>query len=313
MDKEEDFIGIDLFGEKVYKQSSLRDRFIEPPFSVLDSKGGNWQKQKRKWKELGIKSELGRDGTRGGTRSDLQRYRKQSQGPQIYDTDYSIFDPVLTQLIYRWFCPPGGTILDPFAGGSVRGVVANYLGYSYTGIDLNKKQIEDNYKQANKILPNNSPKWIVGDSEFKLDKLKGNNFDLIFTCPPYFDLEIYSQMIGELSNMDYIEFSAKYKIIIEKAYNLLKENRFAIFVVGHARDKKYGYYKDLSYLTKKHFFDMGSKLYNDIVFVEAYGTAALRTKQFVNSRKIIKVHQNVIIFYKGNTRNIKEIVKKWEI
>ncbi len=36
----------------------------------------------------------------------------------------SIFDPVLCELAYRWFCPPGGLILDPFAGGSVRGIVA---------------------------------------------------------------------------------------------------------------------------------------------------------------------------------------------
>ncbi|MFT7593218.1 MAG: hypothetical protein ACI8R4_000531 [Paracoccaceae bacterium] len=33
----------------------------------------------------------------------------------------SIFDPVLCEIAYRWFCPQGGTVLDPFAGGSVRG------------------------------------------------------------------------------------------------------------------------------------------------------------------------------------------------
>ena len=37
----------------------------------------------------------------------------------------SIFDPVLCELAYRWFCPPGGTVLDPFAGGSVRGIVSS--------------------------------------------------------------------------------------------------------------------------------------------------------------------------------------------
>lgn len=44
----------------------------------------------------------------------------------------SIFDPVLCELAYRWFCPPGGSILDPFAGGSVRGIVAGILGREYT-------------------------------------------------------------------------------------------------------------------------------------------------------------------------------------
>jgi hypothetical protein len=31
---------------------------------------------------------------------------------------------VLCEIAYRWFSPPGGLILDPFAGGSVRGIVA---------------------------------------------------------------------------------------------------------------------------------------------------------------------------------------------
>jgi len=53
----------------------------------------------------------------------------------------SIFDPVLTELAYRWFCPQGGSILDPFAGGSVRGIVAAHLGYQYTGLDLRSEQI----------------------------------------------------------------------------------------------------------------------------------------------------------------------------
>jgi len=40
----------------------------------------------------------------------------------------SIFDPVACELSYRWFCPKEGEVLDPFAGGSVRGIVANFYG-----------------------------------------------------------------------------------------------------------------------------------------------------------------------------------------
>jgi hypothetical protein len=59
----------------------------------------------------------------------------------------SIFDPVLCELAYRWFCPPGGTVLDPFGGGSVRGVVAGMLGRAYLGIDLRPEQIAANERQ----------------------------------------------------------------------------------------------------------------------------------------------------------------------
>lgn len=40
---------------------------------------------------------------------------------EVASTGTSIFDPVICEIAYRWFCPPGGTVLDPFAGGSVRG------------------------------------------------------------------------------------------------------------------------------------------------------------------------------------------------
>ena len=65
----------------------------------------------------------------------------------------SIFDPVLCELTYRWFCPPGGAVLDPYAGGSVRGIVAGRLGLTYTGVELRPEQVEANVEQARVLLP----------------------------------------------------------------------------------------------------------------------------------------------------------------
>jgi hypothetical protein len=41
---------------------NLAERFLVPPFSVLDARQGYWQDRKRAWLSLGIKSELGRIG-----------------------------------------------------------------------------------------------------------------------------------------------------------------------------------------------------------------------------------------------------------
>ena len=41
---------------------SLSERFMIPPFSVLNARDGWWQNRKRAWLALGIKSELGRGG-----------------------------------------------------------------------------------------------------------------------------------------------------------------------------------------------------------------------------------------------------------
>jgi hypothetical protein len=52
---------VDLFGNKIITDPILRDQFIEPPFSILDTKSGNWQRRKRLWIGKGLKSEVGRD------------------------------------------------------------------------------------------------------------------------------------------------------------------------------------------------------------------------------------------------------------
>ena len=41
---------------------SLADRFVVPPFTVLDARQGYWQDRKRQWLGVGIQSEIGRGG-----------------------------------------------------------------------------------------------------------------------------------------------------------------------------------------------------------------------------------------------------------
>jgi len=60
MTDEKKNIQVDLWGNEVTKKYELRDNYIEPPFSVMDTKQGRWQQRRRKWKLLGIESELGR-------------------------------------------------------------------------------------------------------------------------------------------------------------------------------------------------------------------------------------------------------------
>jgi len=86
-------------------------------------------------------------------------------------------------------------------GGSVRGIVANYLGYQYYGIDLSKPQIEANIKQCGEIIPDNLPSYYNANSEDMDNILPSDIFyDMLFTCPPYHDLEVYSDDIDDLSN-----------------------------------------------------------------------------------------------------------------
>lgn len=285
----------DLFGNTPKKGIVLRDKFIEPPFSVLDTKSGSWQTRKKKWLELGIKSDIGRDSKTFG-----KFYPNDGDKDRFTKIRISTFDPALCEVLYHWFCPKGGSVLDPFSGGSVRGIVANYLGYNYTGIDIRQEQIDSNREQASEILPaDRQPNWHVGDSNKVLADMK-QGFDFVFSCPPYGNLEVYSDIDGDISNQPYELFIKSYKSIIGKSCELLKPGCFACFVVGEFRDKN-GFYRGFVPDTIRAFQDCGMEYYNEAILLDQLGSACMRANGNMKSGKLVKVHQNILVFIKPVT------------
>jgi len=235
---------------------------------------------------------------------------------EVASTGTSIFDPVLCEIAYRWFCPQGGAVLDPFAGGSVRGIVASKLGRAYTGVDLRPEQLDANRAQAAEICGEPKPRWVCGDSREVMSALAQNGiarqFDFIFSCPPYADLEVYSDDPRDLSTLDYDEFRAAFAKIIVGACALLKDDRFACFVVGDVRDRK-GFYRNFPGHTIEAFEAAGLRLYNEAILVTAVGSLPIRAgKQFAATRKLGKTHQQVYVFCKGDPRKATEAVGEVE-
>ena len=297
----------DLSANLEESRSTLFEKYIVPPFSVLDTRQGYWQARKKVWKSF-IKSDEGRDtGLLGDGLYELAQ--KYYSGSAMTGT--SIFDPVLSEILLRWFCPAGAKVLDCFAGGSVRGIVTAMLGNEYTGVDLSAKQIaanKNNFEalKGQKDLNGNElkmPTWINGDSR-DIDTLVDGQFDFLKTCPPYADLEVYSDDKRDISNMQYEQFKAAYFEIIEKSCGKLKDNAFAAIVVGDVRDKN-GYYHNFVGDTVKAFTRAGLKYYNECILINQVGTGAMRAgRQFSAARKVVKTHQNILVFVKGNEREI---------
>lgn len=293
---------INIFGEVEEQDVLLRDLFIEPPFSVLDTKSGNWQRRKKQWQKIGIKSEIGRSKSMTHAMP-TSKYNAANMKEEYYSDEKqvlntSIFDPSLCEILYNWFCIDGKEILDPFAGGSVRGIVANYLGFKYTGIDIREEQIKSNREQGLEILKiDNQPNWYVGDSNEVLNDFS-KQFDFVFSCPPYADLEVYSDLEGDISNMNYENFMKSYEEIIKKSCKLLKSGGFACFVVGEVRDKK-GNYIGFVPDTIKAFIKSGMYFYNEAILLNSIASASMRAKRIFGSKqKLVKIHQNVLVFKK---------------
>jgi hypothetical protein len=314
--------------EEPAENPSLADRFLIPPFDVLDARQGWWRTRKKQWLSLGMRSEVGRDGNlvfEGMAKADPKYYDKKRAVEQAlgrpltaaeFEADHyvrpddavasgtSVFDPVLCELAYRWFCPPGGTILDPFAGGSVRGIVAGILGRPYHGNDLRPEQVESNREQRDEFMQRRllaaDPTWSIGDSADWVKTLEPNSADMIFTCPPYYDLEEYSDNPRDLSAMSYDGFDEVYARIIAGVAKALKPNRFAVFVTGDARDNR-GALHDLRGSTIRAAVAAGLVYASGAVLVSPVGTAAVMAgRTFTGTRGLARTHQDVLVFCKGN-------------
>lgn len=330
---------------------SLYDRFLIPPFDVLDARSGWWRTRKRAWLSLGMRSEEGRGeyltyhdaadpllpkkGTGGllipsRSGSDPAFYAKKRAAEarlgrtlttEEFEADHyeppeddgglsssgtSVFDPVLCELAYRWFSPPDGDVLDPFAGGSVRGLVAALLGRSYRGNDLSERQIAANQAQGDDfadrgLVARDRLSWTQGDSAAWVDTLEPESADLIFTCPPYLWLEQYDKgNDADISNMDADGFADVYGRIIAGAARALRPDRYAVVVTGNARDTK-GRTHDLRAITVRAAEAAGLALHNTAVLVTPSGSLAVRApRAFMASRALARAHQDVLVFVKGD-------------
>lgn len=322
--------GSDTSHQNSAPESSLFDRFVVPPFSILDTRKGYWQDRKKKWYDI--------IGDMGESRNDTlvtsleikykdlyQRTREhrkecglsfkeyidkyvsqedlEKEQAKIVAQGVSILDPVMAEIVCRWFGQENGTAFDCFAGDSVFGFVAAHLGNDFTGIELRDKQAALN----NERVEGMKARYICDDGQNVAQHIEPESQDLLFSCPPYFDLEKYSDLPNDASNQGSYEDFIK---ILENAFtgavSCLKQNRFAAICVGDVRDKNTGFYYDFCGDIKRIFKENGMRLYNEIILVEQTASTALRASRYMDSRKVAKTHQHLLVFFKGDPKKIKK-------
>jgi len=281
------------------KHNKLSDKFIVPPFSILDTRQGYWQDRKRYWREL-----IGDNGeSREGTLAENSIMSEMNNG-------VSLLDPVLSELVNLWFGIPNGKTFDCFAGDTVFGYVSSALGNNFTGIELRKEQADLN---NSRIKDFTESKYICDDGRNVAKHIEKETQDLLFSCPPYFDLEIYSDLENDASNQkEYSDFIQILDDAFCSSAKCLKENRFAVITVGDIRDKNGFYYRFVDDI-KDIFKRAGMPLYNEMILVETLGTLPQRVQRSMKNRKVGKCHQNVLVFYKGNPKDIQKHFAEIEV
>jgi len=133
-------------------------------------------------------------------------------------------------------------ILDFSAGWGDRliGALASGVDY-YCGIDPNAC-LHPNYQKMIKFFNRSTKQFKMIKSPFQTTKITKKPYDLVFTCPPYFDMETYSYD-NDQSISSHKEQEAWYrgflKASVEKAWKVLISGGYMVLVLNQRNDQNY--------------------------------------------------------------------------
>lgn len=293
--------------------------------NVWNSTKGDWLKMKKEWNERiensgekhGVKNPkfASRDGCWQGSNgmSNVVLASQAVEGDEIvhkvgksFNGNASVLDPVACEVILRFFMPKNGVrVYNPFGGGVQFGFVTGWNGYEYTASEIRQNQCD-----ANNAICQDFPnvKWIKSDSSKFKPKQK---YDLVFTCPPYYQVEDYldydgNPPEGELNSLKtYEQFRDTLFEGYKNAIEALNDNCFFVVMTGDSRDKNGAYY-GCEAEHELFFKQQGLHIYNKIVYLECEFTRLAHAKRTLHYRKFPKREQKILVFYKGDMDKIKD-------
>ena len=62
-------------------------------------------------------------------------------------------------------------------------------------------------------------------------------------------------------------------------------------------------------MTTRAMQDAGCCLYNDMILINQVGSKMMTARKSMEFRKVARIHQNVLVYYKGDTQEIKNEFK----
>ena len=216
-----------------------------------------------------------------------------------YGYGVSNFRPIIAKYIYNKYLAGeiSPTVYDFSAGWGARCLAAMSLRYNYIGVDpLTSDNINDMikfYKDSKELhISGSHICYNVCSQDEVLYELLPDNIDLAFSCPPYFNLEVYSkdatQSYNQYSNYnDWLEYY--WRPTVKICHNKLKDNGKLVFIIKDRYGKL-----DLKEGMEKIIFEEGFE------FVESlqYKTSVNHLSNKVNTGRNIKNNEYILTYAK---------------
>lgn len=221
-----------------------------------------------------------------------------SGGAGMYDIGASVFNPVLTAWILSAYGPPpDALVVDPFAGGGTRAIMAAAQGHTYFGTEL--RQAEADATNARIAAAGYASKAEVICADARQLASYGEGAQFLLTCPPYWSLEKYGGGSADLSmEATYEGFLAGMAEVVGQTAAILRPGALSCWVVGLHRVKGtlYPLHHDI---TRLHLA-AGFALHEEVVLWQKNTQAIQRVGNFFKGGGyLIRCHEYLLVFRAG--------------
>ena len=321
--------------KKPKSRPTLADQFIVPPLSVLDGRRGYWQDRRRAWRSAGIVDQAAAPEVTphmyipgyyekieaGMTGQEIEREFADSGGKLPEDVSRrNLTDPVLAEVMVRWFSAPGDKILDCYVGDGVRAAVSGVLGRNYIGMGEELDDFEpilgmykDVSSNVNTLPSDARGKFGSGiEPKFTKDVIPDGPYSLGLICPPMPNMRRRKDP-SRFSEMAYHDWYARLVKVSQTVFERLDDHSLCACLIAEPRFKDGLQPGALS----QYGVDMnaiGFVPMNECAVLNPIGSGAIRAKKdFLAGRKMTRTHAHMLVFCKGDWRTaVRRLPSEYE-
>lgn len=184
----------------------------------------------------------------------------------------------------------------------------NYIGYDvcHEFMEFNRELAEWLYKDRDSQLLATNQKASILLHEQSSEQMEeaDNTVDLVFTSPPYWDVEFYDDNPSQLGyKKTYEEFLDGMQRVGAECFRVLKPGKLCVFNVADFRkDRFYMYHADLV----DRFLKVGFALFDVVIMI--WSTIAIRSMfaDVTEKTKVTgKTHEYILVFKKQEKGKMK--------
>lgn len=231
----------------------------------------------------------------------------------------SLFNPDVVMQILKYYTLEGDIVYAPYGSRGVIGLMSYLLGRHSYSCDVVPEYMDDMKRRCNDARANlqdtdtimefflcdattalvQGRRYLSDEAKKLVDKsgrIKSEIADLTFWNPPYWNVEKYKSVDGQLSDCGtYEEFLEQYYKAIQQTFRITQIGGFSIAVVNDFRKdgRFYNFHGDTIELAKRAGF-----IQHDIIINQLNGQAiqSIGSTEKLGLKTMAKMHEYVLVF-----------------